>query len=65
MKEVKENPCKPDCEKRSATCHAKCKKYLEFHESRKSEYKKNIANADALDYTLREIKKNKKVIRKV
>lgn len=29
---MKENPCKPDCQLRTATCHATCKEYLEFHE---------------------------------
>ena len=33
----KDNPCKRDCAKRSPTCHAECKEYLEFHEERKKE----------------------------
>ena len=27
---MRENPCKPDCPKRSATCHGTCKDYKEW-----------------------------------
>jgi len=26
------NPCKPDCKKRSGVCHATCKDYKDFRE---------------------------------
>lgn len=31
------NPCKRDCPKRSATCHAVCKEYIEYAEAKEEE----------------------------
>ncbi len=29
---MRENPCKPDCPKRNATCHSNCPEYYKFAE---------------------------------
>lgn len=34
-----ENPCRQDCEKRCAGCHAKCQQYLEYQAYKQKEYK--------------------------
>ena len=33
-----ENPCRQDCEKRCAGCHAKCPEYLEYQAYRQTVY---------------------------
>lgn len=33
-----ENPCRQDCERRCAGCHAKCQKYLEYQAYRQTVY---------------------------
>ena len=33
-----ENPCRQDCEKRCAGCHAKCQQYLEYQAYRQKVY---------------------------
>ena len=31
-------PCTQNCEKRSATCHSKCEKYLEYEKKKMASY---------------------------
>ena len=38
MSEAVENPCRQDCEKRCAGCHAKCEAYLEYQAYKQREY---------------------------
>ena len=33
-----ENPCRQDCERRCAGCHAKCQEYLEYQAYRQTVY---------------------------
>lgn len=47
------NPCKRNCEKRSATCHAECEAYLAYaaekvaeYEARRTENEKDVPTAD-------------------
>lgn len=57
-------PCPPDCPDRRAgseeapSCHATCKKYKDFAEERKAEYKKTLQESDLKDYQFKEIRKN-------
>ena len=36
--EAVENPCRKDCERRCAGCHAKCPEYLEYQAYRQTVY---------------------------
>ncbi len=44
-----QSPCKRDCAERSPVCHAECKKYLEWLESRKPELEAREAKRKAED----------------
>jgi hypothetical protein len=50
MKLLERNPCKPDCKKRSATCHANCPEYAEFRRELDED-----RNKRRLDHTARYI----------
>lgn len=38
------NPCKPDCPRRSATCHGNCPDYADFRRA-KDEYNQKVYKA--------------------
>ena len=54
------SPCKKDCQSRSATCHAECAAYLEFHAWKRSQYAENLKDEIASDYQVKEILKAKR-----
>ena len=45
-----ENPCRQDCERRCAGCHAKCQEYLEYQAYRQTVYAAR-AKAEAMKGT--------------
>lgn len=40
-------PCTPDCEKRSATCHSECEAWLKYEKERNDEYEKRLERKTA------------------
>ena len=41
MMKLSDNPCKPDCPKRSWDCHAKCPEYAAFRKQSDEERERN------------------------
>ena len=60
-----DNPCTPDCQERSATCHTTCERYLKrFAQKRElyeSQLKARLSERDLDDYVAGEQLKNKKL----
>jgi hypothetical protein len=53
------NPC-IDCERRTATCHAKCEQYREFQRTREAIREKRIKENSFSDYFFQAKRKHKK-----
>jgi hypothetical protein len=53
------NPCKPDCQRRSVSCHGECQEYLAFRAECEERYNARLLYAEAKDYTRHTIEKKK------
>lgn len=49
-------PCKPDCQRRSVTCHAECAEYKSYCDRREAEKARNSAAAKS-EMALNDLKK--------
>jgi hypothetical protein len=58
------NPCKKDCPGRSATCHAECDAYLEFHNWNRKQYAERLKQQPAESYMNDQIEASKKIDRR-
>ena len=58
------NPCTKDCAERSATCHSKCKPYLEFYAENREKDKARVEYQRAgnllRDYLMKQARANNK-----
>lgn len=52
-------PCTKECPDRSAECHSKCDKWLEYEKARNAEYERT-AKEKQIAYTLYEIERDRK-----
>ena len=52
-------PCTKECPDRSAECHSKCDKWLEYEKARNAEYERT-AKKKQIAYTLYEIERDRK-----
>lgn len=52
-----DNPCKPDCQDRSATCHATCERYKAFEAKKMDAHAAANLRYDFYDY--KRVNKNK------
>jgi|GEM_PF-2936915 len=52
-------PCTRECPDRSAECHSKCDKWLEYEKARNAEYER-VKKEKQIAYTLYEIERDRK-----
>lgn len=57
---MKENPCKPDCPRRSADCHCICKDYAEFAEDRRKFLEERRKERLVKDYVVKSYQRTRR-----
>lgn len=53
--QMRDNPCKQDCPRRSSTCHTVCPDYAEWAKLRREELKQRAVFAEARQCTIESV----------